>query len=70
MESDWIICLRLKSPELLKKPVFDIFISATRSVLIGSSWNLKTRWTWMKFWINLKTVQIRLFILELHPFVC
>ena len=67
---DWIICLSLMSPWLLKKPVFDFIFSINHSVLIGSSWNLQIRWTWMKPWINLKTVQVKLFILELHLLDC
>ena len=44
---DWIIDLRVTSPWLLKKHLFDFVISITHSVLIGSSWNLQIRETWM-----------------------
>ena len=64
---DCIIYLRVTSPWLLKKLIFDFIISITSSILIGSSWNLQIRWTWMKSCTKLKTVQIRLFILEFRP---
>ena len=45
---DQIISLRVMSPWLLKKPLFDFVISITNPVLVRSSWNLQIRWTWMK----------------------
>ena len=50
--------------------MFDLVISITRSVLIWASWNMQIRWTWMKSLMNLKTVPIKLFILELRPLDC
>ena len=50
---DQIICLS-NIPLIVEKPVFDLIISMTYSVLMGSTLNLQIRWTWMKSWINLK----------------
>ena len=63
---DWIICFRVTSLWLWEKPIFDFISSITHSVLIGSSWNLQIKWTWMKSWTGSKTVQVKLSIIELH----
>ena len=66
---DQIINLRVTSPWLLKKLLFDFVISITCWVLISYSWNLQVKWTWMKPQTSSKTGQclIGTLILELHP---
>ena len=58
------------SPWLLKKFLFNFIISVSHSVLIGCTWNLQIRWTWMKARTSSKTGQMGSLILELHPFDC
>ena len=65
-----IINFRITFPWLLKKPLFDYIISITRSVFIGSSWNLQTRWTWVKSQMSSKPGKPGSLILELRPLDC
>ena len=67
---DWIIYQSSVSLFAETAYISDFRVSITRSVLTVSSWNLQIRWTWMKSWVNLKSVPIKLFILDLRPLDC